>query len=103
MWGLGVFGNFTTPNRVKSFKNEKIKDFRISNGGSIFVLTEKGKVYSWGDNSFGQLGQNDHLMRDKPTKIAKLDPKKVTQIAPGKLFAIALGENIEQENTVILR
>lgn len=52
-WGKCAFGDFYTPHRVKCFRNMAITDFRISSCGSAYVLTSSGRVYAWGDNSFG--------------------------------------------------
>ena len=39
VWGKGVFGDFYTPYRVKSFNELNIRDFQISRGSSSYVLT----------------------------------------------------------------
>ena len=96
VWGSGAFGNFSTPRRIKSFNKLDIRDFKISRGASSFVLTQQGVVYSWGDNSHGQLGlgKEDFDMRSKPTKINYLESKSVSQIALGNTFVLALGKDI---------
>jgi alpha-tubulin suppressor-like RCC1 family protein len=44
-------------NRVHGFNNEKIVIISCGLWYSM-ALTESGRVYSWGNNSSGQLGQN---------------------------------------------
>jgi len=53
VWGRGVFGDFYTPHRVKILNKLDILDFKISNGGSAYILTQQGQLFAWGDNSYG--------------------------------------------------
>jgi alpha-tubulin suppressor-like RCC1 family protein len=100
VWGRGVFGDFHTPHRVKSFKNHLISDFQISNFGFAIVLTKLGAVYSWGSNNYGQLGLSDQEIREKPQKVALLENKKVEQISVGGGFVIALGQTEKLQNEI---
>ncbi|CAK5097325.1 unnamed protein product [Meloidogyne enterolobii] len=52
------------------------------------LLTMQGQVYSWGDNSFGQLGQGDKRKRQFPTLIESLESKDVYKVAAGKKFSL---------------
>jgi len=46
------------------------KVIKVSLGGDhTFILTEESALYSWGLNVFGQLGLNDFLARNTPTKL----------------------------------
>lgn len=49
------------------------------------ALTEKGDIYSWGCNEFGQLALDvlDMRPRDLPTKIAQHSLGEVAEIACG--------------------
>lgn len=60
------------------------------------VLTRQGTLYSWGYNDFGQLGHGDYKERATPERIDALDQKRVTQIAVGHDFIIALGLTLPQ-------
>ena len=60
VWGKGIFGEFFTPHRVKGASKLDIFDFQVSKGGSAFILTNDGEVYSWGNNESGQLGHGDY-------------------------------------------
>ena len=42
----------------------------VSHGQHFLILSEEGDVYSWGKNSFGQLGHNDKkkISHSKPPK-----------------------------------
>lgn len=111
VWGRGIFGEFYTPHRVKSVNKLDILDFQISKGGIAALLTRKGTIYSWGYNDSGQLGHGDYKERPTPERIESLDGKRVTQIAVGNEFVIALGltmpqkeyEKLAKKNSGILR
>jgi len=53
IWGSGHFGEFLTPQRVRS----GVEKVQISRG-FILALT-KDELFSWGENSKGQLGLRD--------------------------------------------
>lgn len=55
------------------------------------MLTRQGTLYSWGYNDYGQLGHGDYVERATPERIDSLDGKRVTQIALGNEFVLALG------------
>ena len=57
------------PIEIKELSDKKIKEFHI---GSDFVLalSEDYKLYSWGDNNYGQVGRDiEHFMDINPTEI----------------------------------
>jgi alpha-tubulin suppressor-like RCC1 family protein len=58
-------------------------------------LTKKGEVFSWGQNSCGQLGHGDQEARNIPTKIAALDGIVITNISCGMLHTVALTDKGE--------
>ena len=61
LWGTGSFGEFLSPHRVKRIQGEVIS---VSIGNCFgAALTAPGFLYSWGDNSAGQLGFGDFLAR----------------------------------------
>lgn len=97
VWGQGIFGEFYTPHRVKSVNKLDILDFVVSKGGVALVLTRQGTLYSWGYNDFGQLGHGDYKERATPERIDALDQKRVTQVAVGHDFIIALGLTLPQK------
>lgn len=59
-------------------------------------MTRQGTLYSWGSNEFGQLGHGDYKIRATPERIDGLDGKRVTQIALGHHYVIALGLTMPQ-------
>lgn len=91
VWGEGTFGNFYTPHRIKSAKTLDISDFQISKGGLAAVISRSGTCYTWGENDVGQLGHGDFISRQTPQRVKNLEGKKVTSMAIGDDFVIALG------------
>ena len=67
-WGHNGFGQIgksksdnnnyqLIPYFINEFDGEKVKSISYGNLHSL-ALTESGSVYSWGSNSWGQLGRN---------------------------------------------
>jgi alpha-tubulin suppressor-like RCC1 family protein len=56
------------------------------------ALTDKGEVYSWGQNIHGELGIGNRVNTGKPTHIRSIEGK-VKQISAGSCHAAALTEN----------
>jgi hypothetical protein len=81
---------------VKSVNKLDILDFQISKGGLAVILTRQGTLYSWGQNEYGQLGHGDYKQRATPERIDSLDGKRVSQIALGHEFVLALGLTMAQ-------
>lgn len=57
---------------------------------SCFAVSTLCKVYSWGNNEYGQLGHNDLLPRDHPTMIESLKEERVFEVSGGDFHALAL-------------
>jgi alpha-tubulin suppressor-like RCC1 family protein len=54
------------------------------------ALDEDGKVWAWGDNSYGQLGTGDTTLRDRPTQVQGIGEREITAIAAGWESSFAL-------------
>jgi alpha-tubulin suppressor-like RCC1 family protein len=54
------------------------------------VLTETGKMFSWGWNKYGQLGLGDSSDRDLPVQVAITDADYVSSIACGWWHTLAV-------------
>jgi len=62
----GAVYEFTPGNTPKRVRGIPSKVERVSAGARhIAALTRKGKLYMWGDNSFGQLGSGDKIDRPR--------------------------------------
>lgn len=101
-WGLndrGQLGDSTTINklkavRIKSFMSHDDEIVSINCGDKhCAVLTKKGNVYVWGDNSFYQLGLDTLPIVNVPTVLDFFKCKKVVKIACGSNFTLAIVEN----------
>ncbi|KAF7637946.1 Protein kinase domain-containing protein [Meloidogyne graminicola] len=77
-----------TLSSVQEFpKRIQIKQIAVNESHQL-ILTIQGQVFSWGNNSFGQLGHGDLINRQFPTLIESLENKNVYKIATGKKFSI---------------
>lgn len=61
----------------------------------FLALTDEGSVYSFGDNSHGQLGLGHTRAMDKPSLLEKFEglEKKVVQLAAGDNHSVALTDD----------
>jgi RCC1 and BTB domain-containing protein len=96
-WGEGKFGrlghaserNCHTPQLVESMHGKKPR--QVSCGGfHTAVVTEDGRLYTFGGGEHGQLGHNDRVNKLKPTLVQALEGKFVTQITCGWSHSVAL-------------
>eukprot|EP00446_Apocalathium_sp_SHHI-4_P057412 CAMPEP_0177299616 /NCGR_PEP_ID=MMETSP0368-20130122/4123_1 /TAXON_ID=447022 ORGANISM="Scrippsiella hangoei-like, Strain SHHI-4" /NCGR_SAMPLE_ID=MMETSP0368 /ASSEMBLY_ACC=CAM_ASM_000363 /LENGTH=578 /DNA_ID=CAMNT_0018757965 /DNA_START=52 /DNA_END=1789 /DNA_ORIENTATION=- len=56
----------------------------------VMALTDKGKVYTWGENSGGQLGLGDLQTRFEPALVEELNAYTVTQVVAVDNMSYAL-------------
>uniref|UniRef100_A0A915MKU4 Uncharacterized protein n=1 Tax=Meloidogyne javanica TaxID=6303 RepID=A0A915MKU4_MELJA len=85
-----INGNYFDKNvfdGINSFSALYAFDIALSESHQL-LLTMQGQVYSWGDNSFGQLGHGDKRKRQFPTLIELLESKDVYKVAAGKKFSL---------------
>ena len=58
------------------------------------AVTSSGRVYTWGDGSYGQLGHDDHQARFFPTHVGALTSKRVAQAyCTGRSTIVVLESN----------
>ncbi len=76
-------------------KGKKI--IKIAAGSShSLALTDDGKVYAWGWNSYGQLGNNSHADNYTPVEVVssgEMYGKRIIDIAAGDDFSLALASD----------
>mmetsp|Transcript_21486 Transcript_21486/g.30089 ORF Transcript_21486/g.30089 Transcript_21486/m.30089 type:complete len:607 (+) Transcript_21486:80-1900(+) len=96
-WGEGKFGrlghgaerNCHSPRMVEALLGKRPK--QVACGGfHTAVITEDGKMYTFGGGEHGQLGHNEKLNKVKPTLVQALDDIIVTQITCGWSHSVAL-------------
>jgi alpha-tubulin suppressor-like RCC1 family protein len=78
-----------SPISPASFGGEMVKDVKAGRDHSL-ALTVGGKVYAWGGNNRGQLGDGTNEGRNVPTKVSGLDSVTVAAIAAGDNVSFAV-------------
>jgi alpha-tubulin suppressor-like RCC1 family protein len=58
--------------------------------GHSLALTQKGEVYAWGDNSYGQIGNGSNDKKQVSIKLDCFDEEIVTEISCGSTHSMAL-------------
>ncbi|MGL4956269.1 MAG: Ig-like domain-containing protein, partial [Bacteroidales bacterium] len=89
-------GGFTATATVRGLNFDIITpEFIATSCNHTAYLSEKGDMYTWGDNGDGQLGLNDRKDRGYPTKVTKLPPgvKSWVTVASGLQKTVALGDD----------
>jgi alpha-tubulin suppressor-like RCC1 family protein len=98
IWGgnyLGQLGNGTNhncfvPQMPEKLMDERIVDICCGNFHSI-VLSECGRIYAWGDNSYGQIGNEcDNECQLMPISIKSFEKLKIISISCGQYHSMAL-------------
>ena len=113
-WGTNKDGELGTgdvndtvsePVKVVFDSNESINIVQISAGSDFScVLDDKGQVWAWGKNNYGQVGQGQVEEEDgsltaltddqlSPLKVTMPEGVKIVSIATGKGHVLALGED----------
>ena len=106
-WGddtYGELGNNSTaqsnvPVKVSSplgiFSNSSVT--AVAAGQSHSLALQNGNVYTWGDNSYGQLGNNSTAQRNVPGNVSSANGfinSGVTAVAAGAYHSLALQNGV---------
>ena len=62
----------------------------VTNGSHTITLRIDGKVFTYGDNTYGQLGINSKLSMDEPVEVSFPEGTIITQVAAGENHSVAL-------------
>ena len=93
VWGNSVIGNFSTPQKI-NWIPKAVRS--ISLGMNISAWTDSsGMIWTWGENSQGELGVDDNQTKDKPYPVMALKSKNVTNLSWGGNFYFAIGSQIK--------
>jgi len=99
-WGSNKFGQLglldyldrDQPTTIDFFQNRRVS--MVAGGEShVLLVTDDGQLYSWGNNGYGQLGNDIHGCTNTPQLIS--NEHKVIQVACGLYHSIALTETGE--------
>ena len=115
-WGVNPYGaagqgnttTLTTPTKLSlTFlqTGDSVKDLVMNDCyyTSLFLITEKGKLYACGRNEEGSLGLNDKINRTTFTQVTTLQDKKVKKVDMlGSYLYNPTGSNDGYYNPVVL-
>ncbi|PKL30786.1 hypothetical protein CVV43_05370, partial [Candidatus Saccharibacteria bacterium HGW-Saccharibacteria-1] len=107
-WGYNAYGELGNNTNTNSSVPVVIYSSGVLSGDNIIsistgnyhtlALGESGRVYSWGRNNSGQLGDNTLINNLIPVEVYRsgvLDGKKITKISSGSNHSLALDSNGE--------
>lgn len=93
-WGTSVFGTFYEPRIVID-----ADIIEVCVGGSFGIAKDKdGLLWSWGQNSHGELGQQDMTSKLYPHPIVSLKRKSIKTVVCGGAFVIAIGQDCRKRS-----
>lgn len=98
-WGDGEHGRLGTgnlnlqrvPTVVPTLRNQKISQL-VCGGAHTAAITSKHEVYTWGANTYGQLGHGTFTASKFPRRVRLLTGKKIQSIALGTWHSVALAK-----------
>jgi alpha-tubulin suppressor-like RCC1 family protein len=82
-----------TPLPVTLLSSLGVQVTAVSCGGDHTIVLSQQGVYSWGCNSYGQLGHGDTLSRYQPVLVSSLVGKNIVQVASGHAHCLAISED----------
>ena len=88
--GIGNIDDQTSPQLIEDISDLKVTHICCSAYSSM-ALTEDGDVFSWGYNTFAQLGDMTYTNRVAPIQV--MIPQKVNSMSCGQNHAMAVTEN----------
>jgi alpha-tubulin suppressor-like RCC1 family protein len=99
-WGCNLNGQIgngkedtfqSKPSKVNGFNNNRVVMISCGFHHSM-ALTEKGHVFSWGNNSWGQLGFETTVNSNKP-KLIELNGVSIKKISCGRRHSLLLTDD----------
>ncbi|KTD06363.1 Regulator of chromosome condensation, rcc (substrate of the Dot/Icm secretion system) [Legionella gratiana] len=92
--GFGEEEDELEPTEIIALENKEIISIAAGDDFSLF-LSKSGKVYTCGENEYGQLGLGDEEKRHTPTEITTLKDQRLIAMAAGNQFSLFLSESGE--------
>jgi alpha-tubulin suppressor-like RCC1 family protein len=94
--GMGDTSSSTIPQRITSLDGKMV--VKVSCGSRhTLALSAQGLVFSWGWNSYGQLGLGDTKNRVTPTVIPSLATMRVSMVCSGYRHSLVVVSNQRRE------
>ena len=82
---LAVTLQYSSPVQIGALTNwKKIQ----SNGGSAVALTTAGTIFSWGDNTYGQLGRANIISYSSPVQVGALTTWSDIAVGEGFMYGL---------------
>lgn len=90
--GDGQFVSCTVPKGIPQLRHRPVVSIACGENHSM-IMTVSGNVYSWGDNTHGQLGQGDTTPRFRPELIRAIRASRAIKISCGKNHSAIIAQN----------
>lgn len=85
--------NLWGPHRLAALKGIRVRFVAAGNSAChTVIITEEGKVMTWGRNDKGQLGHGDLKRRDSPTLVETLKDETIVSAACGKAHTLFIDD-----------
>lgn len=91
VWGTGIFGEWLSPKLVSSGNFDTLS---LSSGFGV-AMDRDFNLYSWGNNTHGQLGLGDFDQRTEIRQISIMKNRGIQKIFTFNNSVIAVGKNLE--------
>jgi alpha-tubulin suppressor-like RCC1 family protein len=90
---LYIFSNSTEPSIINKINNSNWT--YISCGlNYIMAINENNELYAWGENNYGNLGVNDFIVKDTPTKVGNGILWKTVSCGDNHTVALDINNNL---------
>ncbi|CAI2364429.1 unnamed protein product [Moneuplotes crassus] len=103
-WGRNDSGQLGHPDKSKHFEPTNVKEFDETEVIDIacgcyhsLALTYDYKVYTFGRNCHGQLGNNTKISEFIPTQLKEIEHRKVIQVAAGFYHSVLLVSQSQED------
>ncbi len=96
-WGFGNFGRLghgddeeqLIPKKIDALDDVTVVKIENGNGAS-YAIDDLGRLYSWGQNTNGQLGLGDEVNRNVPSLVTDLADETIVDVSSGTSHTVVL-------------